>query len=835
FVPDPFGTGAGLRLYRTGDLARHLPGGEIEFLGRLDFQVKIRGFRIELGEIEAALLAHHQLREAVVLARAEESSQERRLVAYVVSDTGEEPEGLRRFLAQRLPDYMVPPAIVMLPMLPLSANGKIDRAALPAPESAGAVAEHVPPRTALERFLASGFRDVLALPPDRPVGLHDDFFALGGHSITGAIFINRLQEALSEIVHVVTLFDHPTVASLAAYVAEQHPRAARRLWGEPAAVLETGAAARVGLAEIEEMRRLVVTGRPEVPEGLESEAPLNPPAVFVLSPPRSGSTLLRVMLGGHPELFAPPELELLSFPTLTQRRQAFQGRDSFWLEGVVRAVMEARGCGAEEAERLMTEREAEGWSTRRFYGELQGWLGERLLVDKTPSYALDPEVLVRAESWFAGPRYLHLMRDPRATNLSFEEAKLDQIFFRRPHGFSRRQLAELFWTVCHRNILDFLAALPRERWLTVRFEDLVREPERVLSGICEFLGIDYRPEMADPYREGRRSRMTDGVHDVSRMLGDVKFHTHSRVDSSAAERWRQAEEVPLGAPARELALELGYVDTAAEPVRTDVLVQLQAGAPEVGPLFCVHPVGGDVACYRELARRLGSDQPVYGLRSPQEPVTDLRQMAALYVEAARQAQPTGPYRLAGWSMGGLVAYEMARQLVAQGEAVELVALIDAASPQWWAEQPRPSDAELVAGFSRDLVRLFGAAQVPAVRLDAADVGGNLARVLEVGHRAGVVPESVGLSDLRRLFDIFRANRLALSSYPSLPYSGSLELIRATASMQEVGEDLYQGWSELATGGVTVHDLQGDHYSIVLGDGVEQLAASLRDAFKRVTK
>jgi thioesterase domain-containing protein len=177
-------------------------------------------------------------------------------------------------------------------------------------------------------------------------------------------------------------------------------------------------------------------------------------------------------------------------------------------------------------------------------------------------------------------------------------------------------------------------------------------------------------------------------------------------------------------------------------------------------------------------------------------------------------------------MGGLVAYEMARQLAEQGETVELLALIDAASPQWWAEQPRLSDAELVAWFARDLTRLFGAVEVPAVRLDAPDVEGNLERVLEVGHRAGVVPESVRLSDLRRLFDIFRANRMALSSYPPLPYSGAVELVRATEPAQEVGVDRYQGWNELAAGGVTVHAVEGDHYSIVLGEGVERLTRFL---------
>src|SRR5262249_14312972 len=149
--------------------------------------------------------------------------------------------------------------------------------------------------------------------------------------------------------------------------------------------------------------------------------------------------------------------------------------------------------------------EQQGWTTRRFYRELAGWLPgrpQRILVDKTPSYALDPEVLARAEAGFAGARYLHLVRHPQATNRSFEEAKMEQIVFRRPHPFSRRQLAELVWTISHRNILDFFSRVPPERWRTVRFEELVREPERVLAGICDFLGIEYRPEMAEPYRPG---------------------------------------------------------------------------------------------------------------------------------------------------------------------------------------------------------------------------------------------------------------------------------------------------------------------------------------------
>src|SRR5262249_29416015 len=128
-----------------------------------------------------------------------------------------------------------------------------------------------------------------------------------------------------------------------------------------------------------------------------SAATKNPPAIFILSPPRSGTTLLRVMLAGHPRLFAPPELELLSFNTLAERRAAFTGKDSFWLEGTLRAIMQIKGCDADEAQHLMRSMEERGLTTKECYRQLLTWLGERILVDKTPSYALDQTILERAE------------------------------------------------------------------------------------------------------------------------------------------------------------------------------------------------------------------------------------------------------------------------------------------------------------------------------------------------------------------------------------------------------------------------------------------------------
>jgi thioesterase domain-containing protein len=254
-------------------------------------------------------------------------------------------------------------------------------------------------------------------------------------------------------------------------------------------------------------------------------------------------------------------------------------------------------------------------------------------------------------------------------------------------------------------------------------------------------------------------------------------------------------------------------------------VPLQEGSPDRRPLFCVHPVGGEVVAYRELARRLGADQPVYGLQSSDPPLEDVREMAALYVAAVREVQPAGPYRIAGWSMGGVVAYEMARQLEARGEAVGTLALIDAASPAYWAGRTAPADPELVALFAADLARLHGLA-LPDVDLSDLDADGALALFLDLGRRAGLLPPDLEPAELRRLFNRFRANRRALATYAPHPYAGDVDLFRATGRGAGMEEDPTLGWGELLTGELRVSELPGDHYSI-LREEAEALAAPLR--------
>ncbi|OJT19749.1 peptide synthetase [Archangium sp. Cb G35] len=219
FLPDPFSTEPGTRMYRTGDRARWRADGTVEFLGRVDHQLKVRGFRIEAGEIEAALEAHPAVRQAVVVAREDEPGDVR-LVAYVVPAEAQAAEAgaLRDFVQQRLPEYMVPSAFVELATLPLTPNGKVDRKALPAPSTARAArTAYVAPQGQLEQQVATVWQEVLKVGQ---VGVHDNFFDLGGHSLLLVQVHAKLRTLLGRDIPLLKLLEHPTVSALARFLRE---------------------------------------------------------------------------------------------------------------------------------------------------------------------------------------------------------------------------------------------------------------------------------------------------------------------------------------------------------------------------------------------------------------------------------------------------------------------------------------------------------------------------------------------------------------------------------------------------------------------------------------
>jgi hypothetical protein len=215
FIADPFDDTPGARLYRSGDLARYTATGDLEYLGRADQQVKVRGFRIEPGEIEAVLSSHPSIRHAAVVAD-NPGTGETRLVAYIVGTSDMDVADLRGHLRERLPEYMVPAAFVPIDALPLTANGKLDRRALPAPGAAAlAAAPYVAPRDAMEEAIASVLREVLR---NERIGVNDNFFDAGAHSLSIVQAHQRLRPLVGVEVPVIALFQYPTIASLAAHL-----------------------------------------------------------------------------------------------------------------------------------------------------------------------------------------------------------------------------------------------------------------------------------------------------------------------------------------------------------------------------------------------------------------------------------------------------------------------------------------------------------------------------------------------------------------------------------------------------------------------------------------
>jgi len=214
FVPDPFNSQPGERLFKTGDLVRTLPDGQLAFVGRMDDQIKVRGFRIEPDEVAAALNRHPSVLQSAVVAR-EVAEGDRRLVAYLVP-RGESLPGitdLRDFVAARLPDFMVPATFVSLPSLPLTANGKVDRARLPAPDGTNTLRDRAftGARTEVERVLSALLGPLLGL---EQIDVEDNFFTVGGHSLLGTQLISRVRATFRVELPLRMVFEAPTVAQL---------------------------------------------------------------------------------------------------------------------------------------------------------------------------------------------------------------------------------------------------------------------------------------------------------------------------------------------------------------------------------------------------------------------------------------------------------------------------------------------------------------------------------------------------------------------------------------------------------------------------------------------
>ncbi len=717
--------------------------------------------------------------------------------------------------------------------------------------------DYVAPTDELERRIVAIWQDILNV---KPIGIEDRFFDLGGDSMNGLRALNKLQEELGEIIHISALFDAPTVAQVATYLRINYPEAVVKMLGLEVEKTGKSSILKVDVSTVQQFRKLIHP-LPAKPHKSDEK---NPPAVFILSPPRSGSTLLRVILAGHPELFAPPELHLLSFWTLAEQKAAFSERNGFWLEGCLRTIMQIRNCDVEAARQLMQKLEDQQFTTQQFYRWMQQQIPGQMLVDKTPFYALDLNMLNRAKHEFENAKFIHLKRHPGGMIRSYEKAKLDLLGDFGGEGvFPRQQLAELTWLVSHQNILEFLQEIPPERQYSLRFEDLVRQPESTIEGMCQFLGLDVHPDMMQPYNN-KGQRMTDGVQSNSRMIGDVKFHQYKGIEAKVADSWRKHfNPEQLGDITQELAESFGYPaesKPASIPTKTNPnpdknsLVLLKSGGSKP-PLFLVHDGDGELLPYLQLGHHLDAERPLYGLRPHSRdgyPIlhTRIEDMAAHYIAQIRTVQPQGPYLLGGLCAGGVIAFEMAVQLQAQGEDVPVVVLMDsmdAKTLQQGANQKRLNRlSEALSGHSESNAVQKSFYLVNTVAKKAKNL-----MVYETQRKINTTRNHLRLSLYRSYLDKGRklpqflqnidvrtTFMFAKKDYVPKVYRGQLLLLKATEALildhPSIDDEPYSnrtpdvllGWGQRSTEGVEYHQIPGGHSSMLQNPNVRILADKL---------
>ncbi|MGD8657264.1 MAG: amino acid adenylation domain-containing protein [Desulfobacterales bacterium] len=495
FVPNPFDNTPGSRLYRSGDRGRRLPDSTIEFIGRVDFQINIRGFRIEPNEIETVIKRHPDVLEAVAVAR-DDSNGGKRLVAYVVSGREKKPtiEALRGLLNTNLPDYMVPSVFVILDALPRLPNGK-----------------YVPPRNELQQYLANLWCDTLML--DR-VGIYDLFFELGGTSILAAQFVNKLQAELGEFVYIVSVFEAPTIKEYAEFLKNNYAHAVAGKFADESVFERAENADRrndaltsqIDHTTILQMKQYIPSVRESSYKDDAAQAK-NPPALFILSPPRSGAMLLRIMLSGHPKLFVTNDLQMLGFYTLRERKAALSGSYDSMLEETFKTVQAAMRCNMGEAKRLIEEYECAGTTTKTFYENLQQRLGEKILVEISSTYALDFETLLKAEKDFRDACYIHFISHPCSMIRSFQGSHMEKRLHLHKHPFNSKDLAELLWVIGHMNLKEFFGKLPEQRKYQMHYEDLISRPQEITAALCQRFGLEFLPDLLEPLEYSQADSM----------------------------------------------------------------------------------------------------------------------------------------------------------------------------------------------------------------------------------------------------------------------------------------------------------------------------------------
>ncbi|MBK5540914.1 amino acid adenylation domain-containing protein [Pseudomonas sp. TH07] len=782
FVHDPFVEQPGRLMYRTGDLGRWLGEGRLECIGRTDDQVKLRGFRIELGEIETRLAACPGVREAAVLVR-EVGPGDKRLVAYYTrhaTAATADSEGLRVALQSQLPDYMVPAAYVLLEHLPLTANGKLDRKALPAPELqtlAGRAYEA--PITALEQSLARVWAEVLHVPQ---VGRHDSFFELGGHSLLAIRLLNRMQQEGLKVT-LAELFQHASVESIATLLGQ---------------------------------RTAVPDDQQSV---IEVRAGGSQPPLFLVHE-FSGMDLYFPVLGRHIE----GDFPIYGLPGI-----ALQHPQLHTLEGLAaRLVRLIRSVQAEGPYRLA------GWSFGGVLAyevalQLQGQDQVVQFLGLIDSYM--PRLTDQGKARWNGPhalkRHLLLQCESHWTVQGVPgEAALDRV---RQLGMELEQhdFASLLQACRERQVLN-------PQLLETPASDLERFLAREVAHGHAMAHYALHPIALPVHLFCARERPTElARRSTSLGWGDVLGPRLQAVSVPGDHlSMMQAPHVQTLGQAISAAMAAAAPEALAPH---QPLLSIQTGRPGQAPIFCVPGAGDSVTGFIGLTDALGPDWPLFGLQprgldGQWPPHSQVESAAEHGLSALEQVCPEGPLHLVGHSFGGWVAYALAARLQARGRTVASLTLIDSEAPGGNGGVARPYTATAV------LERLIEALQLASgkslgiepVAFAAADDPTQL-RLLHAGMvRVGQLSPR---STPEAIYGTVRTFGAALRTVyqPQLLYRGPVRLVLAEdPALDSAGnlleqEAMIRGWRQYVEP-LSVWHGPGNHFSILKAPDVYSLAA-----------